>query len=354
MSTITVSHLTPDLRADYMRFVSQHPQACYGHDLGWADVLQKTYGFRPEHLVACDADRVVGVLPLFFSRSLIYGRHYTTSPFLSYFGPLYESGDVLDALLRAAKERTTSVSYTRLVTGDPLPVPLATYQLHPKNYDLIFLLPLDADPARVFGNLSENVRRNIRKAQKQGAVEVVTGHDGVWLEEFYQLYVSIYASKHGLVPHPKSFFHNLFRYLAPGTIRIYLARYKGRFIAAILTIWAYGEIHYAWSAADPVFKKTQPITLPIWQAIHDGCTEGYRLFNMGAVPKLHEGLAEFKRRWCTDIREAHSYFLLGRANAPPAQYDHFYDGFHWPKKLISSLPPPVTTRLLSPLLRFLL
>jgi hypothetical protein len=56
-------------------------------------------------------------------------------------------------------------------------------------------------------------------------------------------------------------------------------------------------------------------------------------FQYGRSTKNHKSLIDFQSRWCPEIAEAHSYYLLGTAAKPPF---HYYDGFDWPKKTIAT------------------
>ena len=75
MSSIT--SLTTADHCDYENFVSRTANARYAHGLGWAKALQKTYGLQIQHLIAREGSLIVGVLPLFFSRSWVLGKHYS-------------------------------------------------------------------------------------------------------------------------------------------------------------------------------------------------------------------------------------------------------------------------------------
>jgi len=59
------------------------------HLYGWRDVIRRTYGHESVYLGARDADgTLVGVLPLVYVRSLLFGRFLVSMPFVSYGGPL--------------------------------------------------------------------------------------------------------------------------------------------------------------------------------------------------------------------------------------------------------------------------
>lgn len=333
---------------EYREFLARSPAARFSHELGWARALTDTYGLPCEHVLARQDGRIVGALPLFTSRSLVVGRHLTSCPFPSYAPPLFDSVEALGALVGAVARRAGSLPYAHLACGDPLSEAVLPVELLRRSDDLTFRLPLEADPASVLARLSKNIRRDARMAEKAG-VSVAAAPEGSASEEFYRLYATVYARKHGMPPHPRSLFRNLARHLGPSAARVHLARVDGRCLAAILTLRANGEVYYAWSAADPTERDLQPTTLLLFRIIEEACAEGQRVFNMGEAPKAHDALVHFKSRWCPDVREANSYYLLGTATAPPP---HFFGGFGWQKKIISRLPIGLTTRFLSPLLRF--
>jgi hypothetical protein len=72
-------------------------------------------------LVALDGEQVVGVCPFFLSRPLIGGAHYVTNPFPTYCGPLYDSDEVLSAILEEIKTKTADVQHAEVLTPLALP-----------------------------------------------------------------------------------------------------------------------------------------------------------------------------------------------------------------------------------------
>src|SRR5262245_740565 len=91
-------------REAWDEFVSSHPLGTPFHLVSWQRVIQSTFGHQPRHIIAKDSanGRVVGVLPLFLVRSLIFGRILTSTPQAAYGGILASSQNVARTILRAA------------------------------------------------------------------------------------------------------------------------------------------------------------------------------------------------------------------------------------------------------------
>jgi hypothetical protein len=74
LKNISINHDVPTELWD--AFVKSHPHGSVFHVMAWQRLIQASLGHEPQHLVARDSlcGAVVGVLPLFLVRSLIFGR----------------------------------------------------------------------------------------------------------------------------------------------------------------------------------------------------------------------------------------------------------------------------------------
>src|SRR5690242_12543520 len=85
-------------------FVRSHPHGSAFHLMAWQRLVHCTFGHEPQHIVASNvrSGNVVGVLPLFLVRSLIFGRILTSTPQAAYGGILASSEAVAQAILQQA------------------------------------------------------------------------------------------------------------------------------------------------------------------------------------------------------------------------------------------------------------
>jgi hypothetical protein len=345
---IRVEPISEELYDCYTAYIAGKPQARFGHDLEWALALRDTYGLSMEHLLAFEGAKVVGVCPLFLCKPIYGGPHYTTSPFPSYFGPIYDSGQALEAILEAIVSKTSTLQYTEIVS--PLPLPADQRLPYWEQLDYTYRLSLDDSPEHIFGGFRRNYRRILKDPKFYEEVDLIVDTDGGLVKEFHRLYANLYARKHGFIPHVERLFHNIYAHYRNGTARIYLARHNRKYIGGIFTFWKYGEIYCGWSALD-LNTEYLPMHFLIWKIIQDGIAQGYRWFNHGESPRDNENLKLFKMGWAMEASDTYRYFVPGRLARPNVR---LYDRFSWTKKAISYLPARVTSSFLSPLIRFFL
>src|SRR5262245_51279447 len=76
--------------------LSRHP--------GWLSVLERGLGHTPYALEATRGERTVGVLPLAYVRSLLFGRFLVSLPYLNYGGAVADDDAAVVALTDRAVE----------------------------------------------------------------------------------------------------------------------------------------------------------------------------------------------------------------------------------------------------------
>jgi hypothetical protein len=338
------------LRNQYTSYLARRDDARFGHDLAWGHVLREAYGVETQHLVALEGEKVVGVCPFFLCKPLIGGAHYVTNPFPTYCGPLYDSTEVLTALLKAAIEKTSRLDHAEVLAPAALSNEEAGLLPFQEGLDYTFKLDLRKSPDVLHKNLRANFKRILNKSAMLQGMEIIVDAEGALLDEFYRSYVRIYGRKHGFIPHVKALFKHIFAHFPKRDVRLYMAKINGNHVGGIFTFWSHNEVYYAWSAVEPD-SKYQPAHSVIWRIIQDAGAEGYHWFNMGEAPKAHESLIIFKQGWGTEIAEPIRYFIPGKSKQPSPR---LFDRFSWAKGIIASLPSGIITSFLSPAIRYIL
>src|SRR6187399_1933355 len=80
-------------------WVRAHSAATGYHLTGWMTIIQRAFSHETMYLAAERRQRVVGVLPLVFFRSRVFGRCVVSMPFLNYGGVAAEDAAAERALL---------------------------------------------------------------------------------------------------------------------------------------------------------------------------------------------------------------------------------------------------------------
>ena len=76
------------------------------HQIGWRNVVEKTYKHKPIYLIAKEEDEIKGVLPLFLMRSMLFSKKRVSVPFAPYGGVCADNKTVENALIGEAKRIT--------------------------------------------------------------------------------------------------------------------------------------------------------------------------------------------------------------------------------------------------------
>ena len=87
MEGVSVSELDSTGVARWDAFVQACPTATFYHRAGWKEVIEKTFGHRCYFLMAERAGEIIGVLPLVYAKSLIFGKSLVSTGFTVGGGP---------------------------------------------------------------------------------------------------------------------------------------------------------------------------------------------------------------------------------------------------------------------------
>lgn len=89
-------------------YVYESDAATFYHQIGWRNVVLKTYGHKPRYLVARGDDGgITGVLPMFLMESRVFGRKLVSVPFAPYGGVCADDAGVGRALVEEGKRAQT-------------------------------------------------------------------------------------------------------------------------------------------------------------------------------------------------------------------------------------------------------
>ena len=83
-------------------FVMSHPEGSFFHRSGWHGIFRDVFHLSPRYLIAERGTDVVGVLPLVYQRSRLFGNALVSAPFCVEGGPVAADGQAADALVAAA------------------------------------------------------------------------------------------------------------------------------------------------------------------------------------------------------------------------------------------------------------
>ena len=159
----------------------RHPD----HDLRWLRVLAQSMGHRPYLIEAVLQGRTVGLLPLAFVQSFLFGRFLVSLPYVNSAGVQTLNAEVGSRLAEAAARLADELDCRFLELRHEVPVTAEclTEQMTAKVH---MRLSLPATVGELRDGLKSKVRSQVKKSESQG-FSVQWGREEL-LDDFYDLF----------------------------------------------------------------------------------------------------------------------------------------------------------------------
>ena len=150
------------------------------------------------------------------------------------------------------------------------------------------ILDIRNEEKEILGQMHQKTRYNIRLAEKKG-VEILV--DNSAFKEYHELQKKT-VERQGIVQHSVSHFKEM---LKLPFVKLYLAKYEGRVIAANIMLFWNDTATYLFGASDYEYRAVMAPYLLQWQAIHNAKGDGCWFYDFwGAAP---EGVSGRESRW---------------------------------------------------------
>ncbi|MFG2623458.1 lipid II:glycine glycyltransferase FemX [Streptomyces sp. NPDC048473] len=165
----------------------------------------------------------------------------------------------------------------------------------------VFQVPFAGQPLeQILGNLNQQWRRNIKKAEKAGVKVVEGGYED--LPAFYELYRET-AERDRFIPRPLVYFQRMWTVLRaedPDRMRLYLAHHDGETLSAATMLTVGNHVWYSYGASTGRKREVQPNNAIQWRMMSDAHERGAAVYDLrGITDTLDEsnhllGLLRFK------------------------------------------------------------
>jgi len=161
---MTIVHIATDAdRRDWDQFANKGPLPHHALLWPWRGILSECFGHQPQYLiarrtVASGENEVVGILPLFFVSSILFGRALISVPYLNGGGVLADDKDAYDALLRHANELAESLRVGYMELRHRESSSYAPSDLVERSHKHAMLLPITADPEELWSCVLSTLR----------------------------------------------------------------------------------------------------------------------------------------------------------------------------------------------------
>ncbi|MEQ1869349.1 MAG: FemAB family XrtA/PEP-CTERM system-associated protein [Vicinamibacterales bacterium] len=291
---------------EWARFVDGQPDATGYHSWGWRRVFARAFGHESFYLLAKESGRVVGVLPLVFVKSALFGRSLTSMAFVNYGGVLTDSPDAAHQLVAEARhlaERLECPHVELRHLGRRFP------ELPCREHKVTMLLPLKSG---MWEALDRKVRNQVRKAQKS---ELSAERGGAeLLEDFYAVFARNMRDL-GTPVYSRALFHQVLQEF-PSRAAIHVVRRGVQPIAAALTFETGGRVEVPWASSIRDFNALCPNHLLYWHIIETAVERGCQLMDFGRSTP-NEGTFKFKEQWGAQAVPLHWEYVLVKGGELP-------------------------------------
>jgi FemAB-related protein (PEP-CTERM system-associated) len=295
--------------ADWDAYVERHPDASVYHLAAWTDLVREQFGVRAERLAVVRGGQIVGVLPLVFFKTLLFGRFATSMPFVNYGGIVADSPDVEAFLLSAAVDSTRreggsylELRHARQRFGD---APCQTRKV-------AMVLSLERTAEGQWGALDRKLRNQVRKAEKSGLTVRTGGIEDVG--PFHDV-LSENMRDLGTPVHGRRLFERILSTF-PERSRLLSVWLGGTPVAASLVLWHRDRLEVPWASSVRRFNPLCANVLLYWEMLKFGIGKGFASFDFGrSTPQ--EGTFLFKQQWGAEPRQLYwEYWLADGVRLP--------------------------------------
>ncbi len=273
------------------------------HSSEWCKVLSETYKYTPTYFCILKANRLSSIIPAMEVKSRITGKRLVSLPFSDFCEPLFSSIDeseiLKDSIFSYCKKN--NFRYAEFRTSETK----FPYETEHFRTDLRHILDISVDEIELQKHFSENTKRNIKTAIKEGLnIKELNTYQGI--DIFYKLQC-ITRRKHGLPPQPKSFFENIYRFIiSKNKGHILFGYLKNKPVAALMFFTIGNKVLYKFGASQTDNFPRGANHYLMWEAIKKYNNAGYKEFDFGRTETNHEGLRRFKLGFGSDERIIYS------------------------------------------------
>lgn len=321
---------------EWDNYVLSHASGSVFHLSAWQRLIGNTFGHQPYHLQARGEDgELIGVLPLFLVRSLLFGRMLVSTPQAAYGGILASSESATQTILRHARELAGKLRVQFLELRN-FQNPLPEEGLVNKDLYVTFRQELRPDVEANLLAIPRKTRAEVREGIKNDLEFKV---DEIGADQFFDVYAQSVRDL-GTPVFTKKLFVNGAKYFG-ADCKIFSVHWKGKLVSAVWTLLYKDEVVPYFGGSLRQYNHLAVNNFMYWMLIRWGVENGYRIFDFGRSKK-GTGSYDFKRRWGMVMSDLPYQYALVRTKSMP-DTSPLNPKFSLGIRLWRKLPLPVTT-----------
>ena len=270
-------------------FVLQCPEATFFHRAEWRDVITRSFGHTCYYLGAEKDGSLVGVLPLTWVKSWLFGSALISNGFCVAGGPAVVEEGARTALDEAALDllKKTGADYLEY---------RSSHHKRPgwqSKSDLYagFSRSIEADEDSNLKQIPRKQRAVVRKALTSDELSVTHGSD---VDDLYHLY-AISVRNLGTPVFSKKYFQQMAACFGDDC-EITTISHQGKPVSSVLSFYFKDTVLPYYTGSVPEARRLGSNDLMYWRVMRRAVERGCRTFDFGRS-KVDTGPYSFKKNW---------------------------------------------------------
>ncbi len=309
MENVVIREFSGDGR-QWDQFIQQHTEAKIYHLYRWKSVVQEAFGHQSLYLAAYRGEELVGVLPLIFFNSSLFGKFLVSVPFFNYGGELVADSEVRQAFYQHLQPFVQEKGYQFVEFRHDRPIDT---DLPVKQHKVTFILPLPENTETLWKSLKAKVRSQVRRPLKEymsaqvGGIELLDDYYHVFARNMRDLGTPVYARK---------FFATILNHF-PKEARLVVVYSREQIpVAAAFLLGFRDTMEIPWASSLREYNRFSPNMLLYWKCFETAIGNGFRYFDFGRCTP-GSGTYRFKKQWGGTEKPLYWYYILPEGEELP-------------------------------------
>jgi lipid II:glycine glycyltransferase (peptidoglycan interpeptide bridge formation enzyme) len=185
--------------------------------------------------------------------------------------------------------------------SNDLKIKKSAVDMQPKE---ILMLDVSKSEEELLAGMKQKTRYNIKLAEKKG-VKIYNSREEKYIEEFLRL-VEITAKRDKITSHSDAYYRKMFEIIPSDILKLYVAEYEGKIIAANLVLFFGRTATYMHGASDNEHRNLMAPYFLQWQQIVDARKAGCERYDFGGIKtgtdsSSWSGITKFKTGFAPNV-----------------------------------------------------
>ena len=310
ISDANILNCDESLSSAWDQYLKTTPTSSFYHLYGWNRINKAHFSHQVYNLAAVDNNNIIGVFPLVFIKSRLFGNILCSMPFVNYGGPCANNSsiekDLINAAINISKDK--NIDYLEIRSKKIFDKALPTTK-----QKVSMSLELNNDSNILLQNFSRKHRKNIRRAYKEN-ISVRSGTLEL-LDDFY-LVLSDSWRNLGTPIYKKEYFETIINEFSINT-KIFVCYLDNKFpIATALNGYYKDTVEGMWLGTISRHKNIYSNYVLYWEMIKNACENNFKFFHLGRS-SIESGSEQFKKKWNATQKQLYwQYYLNNQSNLP--------------------------------------